>query len=63
MDCSHLGRASARRSLHLLHMLLIQNLLHGQELDDSTRSLDFGELSRVVERGAFLLGVFGVAGS
>jgi hypothetical protein len=34
-------------------MLLIQNLLYGQELDDSTRSL--------VERGAFLFGVFGVA--
>ena len=34
-------------------MLLVQNLLHGEELYDSARSL--------VECGAFLLGVFGVA--
>ena len=42
-------------------MLLIQNLLHRQELDDPAGSLDFGELSRAVERGAFVFGVFGVA--
>src|SRR5947209_9964428 len=38
---------------HLLDLLLVQNFLHGQQLDDSTRSL--------VERRAFLFGVLGVA--
>ena len=42
-------------------MLLIQNPLHRQQLDDSARSLGSGELSRAVERGAFVSGVFGVA--
>jgi len=35
-------------------MLFIQNFLDCEELDDSTRSFDFDELSRVVESGAFL---------
>ncbi len=38
---------------HLLHMRLIQNFLHRQQLDDPPRSF--------VKRSALLLGVFGVA--
>ena len=38
--------------LHLLHVLLVEDFLHGQKLDDSTGS--------IVERGAFLLGVLRV---
>jgi len=48
------GRKAENPKLsHLLHMLLIQNFLDGEELDDSTRSF--------VERRAFLFGVAGVA--
>src|SRR5688572_19589831 len=38
---------------HLLDVLLVEDFLHGQQLEDPTRSL--------VERRAFLLGIAGVA--
>jgi hypothetical protein len=38
---------------HLLHVLLVQNLLHRQQLDDP--------LGPLVKRGAFAAGVFAVA--
>src|SRR5436190_23369670 len=49
------------RYSHLLHVLLVQDLPHGQQLDDPPGALDFDELSRVVERRALLFGVAGVA--
>ena len=41
------------RYSHLLHVLLVQDLLHGQQLDDPPGAL--------VERRALLFGVAGVA--
>jgi hypothetical protein len=49
------GPAIQRRSVtsHLLHVLLVQYFLYGQQLDEPSRSF--------VKRGAFLFGVAGVA--
>ena len=41
------------KASHLLHVLFVKNLLHGQQLDDPPRP--------PVERRALLLGVAGVA--
>jgi hypothetical protein len=47
------GRSTAFRSSPLLHVLLVQDLLHGQQLDDPPGAL--------VKRRALLFGVAGVA--
>src|SRR5438270_11958757 len=41
------------RASHLLHVLLVEDLLHGQELDDAAGALEEG--------AALVLGVLGVA--
>jgi hypothetical protein len=48
-----LGIGKRGHCSHLLHVLLVQNFPDGQQLDDSARAL--------VERGAFLFGVAGMA--
>ena len=50
---SWLLRVGSVTILHLLNVLLVEDFLHGQQLNDSTRSL--------VKCRAFLFGVLGVA--